>query len=145
MLSLSPMKKQLLLLSCLCAVLVFACRKNSFNTSGSALIQFSADTLLFDTVFVSTGSITEQVKIINPNDRKLHLSAVKLMGGSQSNFHINIDGSPGPEQDNIDIGAGDSLYIFVAVQIDPQTADLPFIVQDSIQVAFNGNKRYIQL
>ncbi len=139
------MKKHPLLLLLLFAVFVFSCRKNSFITGGNAVVQFSADTLFFDTVFVSTGSITESVKIINDNDQKLRLSAVRLMGGSQSYFHINIDGSPGPEQDNIDIDAGDSLYIFVAVQIDPQSADLPFVVQDSIQVAFNGNKRYIQL
>jgi len=139
------MKKQLLLLLFAFAVFIFGCRKNSFNTSGHALIEFSADTLLFDTVFVSTGSITEQVKIINPNDQKLHLSAIKLMGGTQSYFHINIDGSPGPEQDNIDLDAGDSLYIFVAVEINPQTAGLPFVIQDSIQVAFNGNQQYIQL
>src|ERR1700743_647940 len=107
------MKKQLLLLLSMFAVFVFACRKNSFNTSGNASIQFSADTLLFDTVFVSTGSITEQVKIINPNDQKLRLSTVKLMGGAQSYFHINIDGSPGPEQGNIDLDAGDSIYVFV--------------------------------
>ena len=62
------MKKQLLLVLFALAVFIFSCRKNSFNTSGNALIQFSADTLLFDTVFVSTGSITEQVKIIT-NDQ----------------------------------------------------------------------------
>jgi hypothetical protein len=139
------MKKQLLLLVLLFAVVLFACRKNSFVTSGNALIEFSADTLLFDTMFVSTGSITEQVKILNPNDQKLRLSTVKLMGGAQSYFHINIDGSPGPELDNVDLDAGDSLYIFVAVEIDPQTANLPFVVQDSIQVAFNGKTQYIQL
>ncbi|HWB94172.1 MAG TPA: choice-of-anchor Q domain-containing protein [Puia sp.] len=139
------MKKPLLLLFLTFIILLVACRKNSFNTSGNALIQFSADTLLFDTVFTSTGSITGQLKIINPNDQKLRLSTVRLMGGGTSYFHINIDGSPGPEQDNIDLDAGDSLYIFVAVQIDPRSADLPFVVQDSIQVAFNGNKQYIQL
>jgi hypothetical protein len=138
------MKKQFLF-SLTLAVLVFACRKNSFNTSTNALIEFSADTLLFDTVFVSTGSVTEQVKIINPNDQKLHLSAVRLMGGAQSYFHLNIDGTAGPARDNIDLDAGDSLYIFVAVQIDPQTSDLPFVVQDSIQIAFNGKQQYIQL
>lgn len=138
------MKKPLLLLLT-SAVLLFACRKNSFITSRNALIQFSADTLLFDTVFVSTGSITEQVKILNPNDQKLRLSSIRLMGGNTSYFHININGSPGPELDNIDLDAGDSLYIFAAVQINPQTANLPFVVQDSIQVAFNGNIQYIQL
>jgi hypothetical protein len=139
------MKRQPFLLLLLFAVVVFACRKNSFITSGNALIEFSADTLLFDTVFVSTGSITEQVKIINLNDQKLRLSTIKLMGGTQSYFHINIDGSPGPELDNVDLDAGDSVYIFVAVEINPQSANLPFVVQDSIQVAFNGNTRYIQL
>jgi len=139
------MKKQLLLVSFTLAVFIFACRKNSFITSPNATLAFSADTLFFDTVFVSTGSITGQVKIINGNDRKLRLSAVKLMGGAQSYFHINIDGSPGPEQDNIDLDAGDSIYVFVAVQINPQTANLPFIVQDSIEVVYNGNQRYIQL
>jgi hypothetical protein len=138
------MKKRLLLLLVF-AALVFACRKNSFITSPNAQIGFSADTVWFDTVFVSTGSVTQQVKIYNPNNQKLRLSSVKLMGGAQSYFHINIDGSPGPEQDNIDIDAGDSLYIFVAVEINPQTSNLPFIVQDSIQVAFNGNTQYIQL
>jgi len=138
------MKKRLLLLL-IFAALVFACRKNSFITSRNAQIGFSADTVWFDTVFVSTGSITQQVKIYNPNNQKLRLSTVKLMGGAQSYFRINVDGSPGPEQDNIDIDAGDSLYIFVSVEIDPQTSNLPFVVQDSIQVAFNGNTQYIQL
>ncbi len=139
------MKKPLLLLLLPFALAFTHCRKNSFITSSNATVAFSADTLLFDTVFVSTGSITEQVKIINGNDRKLRLSTVKLMGGAQSYFHINIDGSPGPEQDNIDLDAGDSIYVFVAVEINPQTAGLPFIVQDSIQVAYNGTQRYIQL
>lgn len=133
----------LLLLSVV--LLISACRKNSFITSPNALVEFSDDTLQFDTVFVSTGSITQSVRIINDNDQKLHLSSIRLMGGAQSMFHINIDGTPGPELTNVDLDAGDSLYIFVAIQIDPQSANLPFVVQDSIQVDFNGVSRYIQL
>jgi len=137
------MKKLLLILTV--TLLTLSCRKNSFITGKDATVFFSTDTLFFDTVFVSTGSVTQSVKILNPNSQKLHLDAVRLMGGAQSYFSINIDGSPGPEQDNIDLDAGDSLYIFVAVQINPASANLPFIVQDSIQVSFNGNQAYIQL
>ena len=55
--------------------------------------------------------MTQSVKIINPNSQKLRLTDVRLMGGAQSYFAINIDGSPGPEQDNIDLGCrGQSLY-----------------------------------
>jgi hypothetical protein len=139
------MNKFWLIILSLTTLLAFSCRKDSFITSKNAFVNFSSDTLFFDTVFTSAGSITQLVKIVNANNQKLRLTTVKLMGGSQSYFHINIDGSPGPEQDNLDIQAGDSLYIFVAVQITPGSANLPFIVQDSIQVSYNGNQQYIQL
>ena len=127
------------------ALCISSCTKNSFITSRDAAISFSADTVYFDTVFVTAGSVTQSVKIINPNSQKLHLTDIRLMGGAQSYFGINIDGSPGPEVEGIDLEAGDSLYIFVAVEINPNSANLPFIVQDSIQVAFNGSLAYIQL
>jgi hypothetical protein len=139
------MKKLLLLLPIVLLVFVFSCRKNKFITSPNAVVQFSSDTLFFDTVFVSTGSITEFVKIVNANNQKLRLSTVRLMGGSSSYFHLVIDGAAVQGRDNIDLDAGDSLYIFAAVQINPSLVGLPFVVQDSIEVAFNGNKQFIQL
>jgi hypothetical protein len=141
---LDPMRLLLVILSG-AALFIFSCRKDSFITSKSAVVNFSSDTLFFDTVFTSTGSITEAVKIINGNNQKLRLSDVKLMGGSQSFFAINIDGVAGPEQTGLELEAGDSLYIFVAVRIDPGADSLPFIIQDSILVAFNGNQQYVQL
>jgi hypothetical protein len=138
------MRSLLLILSCV-TLFILSCRKDSFITSNNAVVRFSSDTLFFDTVFTSTGSITEAVKIFNGNNQKLRLSDVKLMGGSQSFFSINIDGSAGPEQSGLELEAGDSLYIFVAVRIDPGADSLPFIVQDSIQISFNGNQQYIQL
>jgi hypothetical protein len=139
------MNKQCVLILSLTALFILSCRKDSFITSKDAIVSFSSDTLFFDTVFTTAGSITESVKIINGNNQKLHLASVKLMGGASSFFHINIDGSPGPELDNLDLEAGDSIYVFVAVQIAPGAATLPFIIQDSILVSFNGNKEYIQL
>ena len=115
------------------ALTFFSCRKDNFITSKDAVVRFSSDTLFFDTVFVSTGSVTEVVKLINGNDQKLRLSDIKLMGGSHSYFAINIDGTPGPQRQGLDLEAGDSLYIFVAVTIQPGAADLPFVVQDSIR------------
>jgi hypothetical protein len=136
--------KKLLLLSSI-VLIVISCRKNSFITGKNAMIRFSVDTVFFDTVFATTGSITEMVKIFNGNDQKLRLTDIKLMGGSQSSFSINVDGAAGPERDNIEVDAGDSLYVFVAVRINQTQANLPFVVTDSIQVAFNGNQQFIQL
>ena len=141
---LKPMRSLLLILSSI-TLIIFSCRKDSFITSKNAIVNFSSDTLFFDTVFTTTGSITEAVKIYNDNNQKLLLSDIRLMGGSGSYFVINIDGSPGPEQTGLELEAGDSLYVFVSVRINPDSDSLPFVVQDSIQVAFNGNEQYIQL
>jgi hypothetical protein len=139
------MKKLLLLLLSFIVVFEFSCRKDSFITGKDALIRFSSDTLFFDTVFTSTGSITQAVRIVNANNQKLRLTNVKLMGGSTSPYNINIDGVAGATRDNLELDAGDSLYIFVALRVDPGSADLPFILQDSIAVSFNGKQQFIQL
>lgn len=139
------MNKPLLLILISAILFIFSCKKDSFITSSDARISFSVDSLRFDTVFTSTGSITQSVKIINGNDQKLLLSGIKLMGGDNSAFKINIDGASAPEASNIELEANDSIYLFISVYINPNLTDLPFILQDSIQVSFNGNQRYIQL
>src|ERR1700733_13881394 len=139
------MNKFWLIILSLVILVAFSCRKDSFITAKDARISFSSNPPFFDPVFSSAGSVTELVKIVNTNNQKIRLTTVKLMGGSHSSFHINIDGAAGPEQDNLELAAGDSLYIFVAVQITPGGANLPFVIEDSIQISFNGNQRYIQL
>lgn len=127
------------------AVLFLSCKKEGFITSTDALLRTSVDTLHFDTVFTTTGSITQLFKIFNTNDKKLNLSSVKLMGGNSSAFKMNVDGLPGTSFSNIEIAPNDSVYVFVSVSINQSTANLPFIVQDSVQINYNGNTRWVQL
>jgi hypothetical protein len=139
-----PMKTPgLILLSIL--ILFFSCRKDSFITSPDARVSITADTLKYDTVFTTTGSITQTFKIKNENNQKLLLSSVKLLGGHGSAYKINVDGFTGPDVNDLEIEANDSVYVFVQVNIDQSVANLPFIVRDSIQVSFNGNKKLVQL
>src|ERR1700749_4823305 len=93
-------------------VVLCACKKYTFITSSNALVTTSVykDTLKFDTVFTSVGSVTQSFKIFNNNNQKLLLSKVKLMGGTASAFKININGDPSAEVDNIEIAANDSIY-----------------------------------
>ncbi len=127
------------------AVIFFSCRKDSFITSPQASLYTSADTLFFDTVFTSTGSITQSFKIFNNNNQKLRLSEIKLSGSDSSAFKININGTASSEVNDIDINANDSIYVFVEVSINPNSSHLPFIVQDSILISYNGNQKYVQL
>ena len=137
--------KNPILISISLLILCYSCKKDSFITSADAEVTISAEEIKFDTVFTTTGSTTQFFKIINENDKKLRISSIRLMGGNSSYFKINADGFVGPEVNNLDIDANDSLYVFVTVKIDQSTADLPFIVQDSVQVNYNGIKRQVSL
>lgn len=126
-------------------LLFSSCKKDSFITSGDARIATSTDSLKYDTVFTSIGSITQSFKITNLNNQKLLLSKVKLMGGAASAFKINVNGMPSSEISDIEMAAEDSIYVFVTANINPNSANLPFIVRDSVQIMFNGNTRFVQL
>lgn len=133
----------LMLLACL--LVLFACKKESFTGSADARLTTSVDTLHFDTVFTSTGSITQFVKVMNGNNKGIRISSVRLAGGAASPFRINVDGIPGPAVTDLSVAANDSLYIFVTVSIDPSSANLAFVVRDSIELRYNGRTQYIQL
>src|SRR5215203_1092277 len=88
----------------LCFILfLFACNKESFTSDSAMILNTTVDTLHFDTVFTTTGSFTQVVKILNDNDDGIHISSVKLAGGGTSPFKINVDGIPGPVVSNVDV------------------------------------------
>jgi len=126
-------------------IFLFSCKKESFTTSADAFLSAETDTLHFDTVFTSTGSVTQRFKIFNENSKGIHISTIQLKGGISSPFKINAMGVPGPVISSIDVADNDSLYVFVSVSINPTAANLPFVVRDSIEVWSNGNKKVIHL
>lgn len=126
-------------------LLFVSCKKDSFITSSDAQLYTSADTISFDTVFTTVGSVTKSFKIFNNNNRKLLLSEIRLAGSNSSPFQLNIDGNSSNNVQNIELNANDSIYVFVQVNVNPNSANTPFILKDSIQISFNGNKRFVQL
>ncbi|CAN5232918.1 hypothetical protein BH09BAC5_BH09BAC5_13230 [soil metagenome] len=121
------------------------CRKDPLNTDSSAKLLFSADTVVFDTVFTTVGSATRQFKVYNTSHKSVNISSIKLAGGSASNFHLNIDGDPVVSTGDIILRGGDSMYVFVDVDIDPNNSNSPLMIEDSIQFVTNGNRQHVIL
>jgi len=89
-----PMKTfvpQWLVSVCL-VLLLWACQKERFTNSSSALLQTSVDTLHFDTVFTTTGSVTQAIKTFNANNEGLRSNTTRLAGGALSPFKIIVNG-----------------------------------------------------
>lgn len=115
-----------------------SCKKNQLLTSGGQL-RFSADTLLFDTVFTSLGSATYKIKIYNPQNQKVMVSSVRLQNGNSSPFKLNVNGISGNNVANQEMAAHDSMYVFAIVTIDPNSSTSPFVVEDKLIATLNGN------
>lgn len=123
----------------------FSCRKESFTSDKSAMLQPSVDTLHFDTVFTTVGSVSQALTLHNNNNDGIRISSVRLGGGASSPFRINVDGVPGPQVSSVEVQGNDSVYVFVTVSINPTAQNLPFVVRDSIEITYNGNSTWVQL
>jgi hypothetical protein len=138
--------KQALFYTGIILIIIFsACKKDTFITGKDARVLLSADTLRFDTVFTTTGSVTQLFKITNGNNQQLRIDNISLSGGTASAFKINVDGFAGPEVRNLELDANDSIFVFVTVTINTSLANRPFIMRDSIVIESNGNKKFLQL
>ncbi|MFD1628990.1 hypothetical protein [Pseudopedobacter beijingensis] len=125
---------------------LIACNKEqSFDNSPSARLNFSTDTLFFDTVFTEQGSTMRTLKIFNYNKQKIRINELKLAGLGSSSFKMNVNGVSTDKLANIEIDGNDSIYVFVKVFIDPNAQNSTFLVEDSILINFNQKTQKIPL
>jgi hypothetical protein len=127
------------------SVSFMSCKKDKFLTDPSATLNFSQDSILFDTVFTTIGSTTRNIRVINNNNQKINISSIRLEKGQSSNFFLNVDGTPGRLVEDVEILANDSIYIFVQVNVNPTSALSPLIIQDKILFDVNGNQQSVEL
>ncbi|MCS6933563.1 MAG: hypothetical protein NZM35_00245 [Chitinophagales bacterium] len=132
-------------LLCCFALLVVChvgCRKDG---AGAAGMQFSTDTLTFDTVFTSLGSTTRYFKVYNRSSRALRIEEIRLMRLVGNQFRINVDGVQGDVFTNVEIPPRDSLYVFVEVTVNPTSAATPFVIIDDVSFVTDGQQRTVHL
>ncbi len=121
-----------------------ACRKDAQFTEDRVELVFSQDTILYDTIFTTVGSVTKRFTARNPNDNAVRVD-IALQGGSPSPFRINVDGASGLSFTDVEILGGDSIYIFVEATLDANNANNPFIIEDHILFNTNGAEQDVLL
>ncbi len=124
---------------------LYSCEDEGYVNSPDAYIGFSADTIMFDTIFTTIGSTTQNLKIYNPYNENILISRIRVAGGDFSNFRLNINGELTNETYDVEVPAKDSIFVFVEVTIDPNGQNLPMVVHDSIEFVTNANLQKVQL
>lgn len=140
------MKNGLLILFSL-ITLIYSCKPvdEIITPDPSVKLSFSADTILFDTVFaINKGSVSKRLKVYNWNKNAVNINSISV-GRSSSAYSLIIDGVETNSISGLMLRGGDSLYILVKVTIDPQNPFLPYFVTDSIVFNTNTNIQDVKL
>jgi hypothetical protein len=133
----------IVLVSLLATSALTSCKKTVNFSKGN--LSFSKDTVVFDTVFTTIGSTTQQFKFYNNDKRTVTVEEIELMGGDNSPFRVNVDGVSGTSFESMEIEGNDSLFVFIEVTLDANNANNPLVIEDSIRFRTNGVDQYVLL
>lgn len=126
-------KKITLLYISILSVFLVSCNEDAdFSSSPSLRLEFSCDTVSFDTLFTEVMSSTAKFVVRNRNENSLRISSVQLCGGGESPFSVLVDGQYGTMMHDLEIRAKDSIYVLASVNLGRNGADAPLMVKDSL-------------
>lgn len=124
-------------------IFIASCDKNTFTKDGK--LRFSKDTVMFDTSFTQIGSSTHRITIRNTNSKDIQVKRIYLEKGSASSFKMNVDGYAGYMHENVEILAGDSIFIFVESTIDGTGGNGQLFADDNIVFDYEQGPEKIYL
>lgn len=124
---------------------VLSCKRDEPVNDSSVKLQFSTDTVFFDTVFTTVGSLTERIKVYNPQKFPIQIDRITLRGGQGSNFKFNADGFSGKSAKEIVVAAEDSLFVFVEVTVDPNGGSNPLVIEELLIFETSGGVQNVSL
>ena len=140
------MKKLLFTICATIALCVSSCIEDGFTTSSNDLLEFSTDTLSFDTVFTGETTATKRFLVYNRHKKQLNISRIYLDGIPEgARFYLNVDGRSGEEFNDIEVRGEDSIYVFVETHIDTSNENLPFDIYGNLRFQTNGVEQTVVL
>jgi len=141
------LKNSLVVIFTIVLISIFSsCRKDELYTGNEKVLVFTSDTLTFDTVFTTIGTVTRYFRVNNTSEKIVSLDiALKNIDGLQT-FRINVDGESGKHFEDVKIPPNDYIYIFAEATIDPGNVNNPFVVGDVIEYKYNNTiqKSFLQ-
>ena len=125
-------------------IILFSCKKDE-NEGINGKLNFSSDTIIFDTLFTSIGSITKTLTVYNNNNFDVITNIRVQEGEPGANFRINVNGDAGNQHENIKVPANDSIFIFLEVTVNPSSNSTPFILSDSLVFTTGSRQQDVDL
>ncbi|RSK23820.1 hypothetical protein [Hymenobacter metallilatus] len=121
-------------------------KEDLLTTDSSAKLEFAEDTVKFDTVFTSVGTVSKRLWVYNRNVRAVRVSEISLQNRPGVTYSLLVNGDATLTARNVEIRGKDSVLVLVRATIDPTPADLkPFLVVDDLKFLTNGNEQVVKV
>lgn len=134
------MRQSLVILFIISLLSLASCREDFNFEPSTGGLEFSKDTIYFDTIFTGISSSTYTLKVYNKSDRDISISQIRFAKGLESKYRMTVDGMLGNNNrifENVEMLAKDSMYIFIETTVDIAEANPgDFLYTD--QILFNG-------
>lgn len=120
-------------------------RDEVITTDGSANLEFSTDSILFDTVFNQIGTATRRFYVYNRGNKAINISQISLGRLASSPYKIIVDGVEADVVADKFLRGGDSLLVLVTFFADPNGGLQPIVDEDVVHFLTNGNMQQVHL
>ena len=122
-------------------------REEELQTSGG--LEFSADTVKFDTVFTTLRTVTKRLWVYNRNPKGVNVDLISLDQPAASSYKLIISGDEKQVASNVFIRGNDSLLILVRGEKLPDNGqnypDKPYVLEEKLNFTTNGNQQRVLL
>ena len=132
--------------------LFFSCSDDDFSGSSSvSRLHFSVDTVNMDTVFANVPTSTRSFWVYNRSASNVRLASVRLAGGNQQGFRVNVDGTylraeTGYQASDLEVRKNDSIRVFVELTSPKNTtADMELIEGQLVFSQLGGMEQRVLL
>lgn len=133
-----------ILLVCGLILMLMACDDDSYETNPNFKLQFSTDTVAFDTLITGKIATTQQLKIYNRSNHKIKISEMKLQQ-TNSPYQLNINGKSSTIFSDIAIASKDSLFVFIAINLPDKKSNKIRLLEDKLLLNINNNTQNVVL
>ncbi|UOQ66203.1 hypothetical protein [Hymenobacter volaticus] len=121
-------------------------KEDLVTKDASAKLEFSADTVLFDTVFAQVGTVSKRLWVYNRNSLAVKVSEIRLADTYPGTYSLLINGDEMRVANDLEIRGKDSLLVLVKAKLGPSATDnKPFLVDDQLLFKTNGNEQDVKL
>jgi hypothetical protein len=138
----------LVLLSALGSLTMPGCKPREEELQTSGALEFSADTVKFDTVFTTLRTVTKRLWVYNRNPKGVNVDLVTLDQPAASPYTLIINGDLKQTATNLFIRGEDSLLILVRAKLPDGGQNGPakgYVQEEKLNFHTNGQDQHVLL